>query len=522
MTSAAPGPGLRRRARELVVAIVLAAVGGCSLAPPYRPPQYALPADWRGERPFGVANPSDALPRGAWWEQFGDPLLNQLEEQLQAQNPTLDAMYQQYVQARDAAAIARSALYPQLAAGARPSTNEESKNSLFKDPTLTQFSRQVNAQVEAGATWQPDFWQRIRNQGRQQARLAQSGAALVANARLSLQMQLANTYIGLRGLDAQAMVLHDTVAAYETSLRITQLRLQGKIGSLLDVRRAEAQLASTRALESANLANRSVLEHAIAALVGVEATSFTIPPRSDIGLANPATPVGVPAQLLERRPDIASAEREMAAANAGIGVARAAFFPNITIDATGGFENSGITRLFTLPNSFWSIGASVLQPLFQGGLRRAQLQSSWAQFELTRDNYRAVVLTAFQQVEDGLALSESLQSQTRLQRQAVTAANGAVALTRQLYIGGIVTYLDVVVAEETALTNALASVQAQTLQLQTTVNLIGALGGGWSRESLPSEQEVLPFNPVAAPIPGREPRSDGTGDGRMESSHPPR
>ena len=219
------------------------------MAPPYEPPHYALPADWRGEGPFGVANPSDALPRGAWWEQFGDPVLSQLERQLEAQNPNLAAMYEQYVQARDAAAIARSALYPQIAASGRPSANEESQNSLFKNPQITQFSRQNNVLVEAGATWQPDFWQRIRNQGRQQARLAQSSAALVANARLSLQMQLADTYIALRGLDAQAVIFHNSVAAYETSLQITQLRLQGKIGTLLDVRRAEAQLASTRALD---------------------------------------------------------------------------------------------------------------------------------------------------------------------------------------------------------------------------------------------------------------------------------
>lgn len=505
----------------MVVAIVLTGLAGCALAPTYEPPRYVLPADWRGQRPFGVANPRDTLPRGPWWEQFGDPLLSQLEQQLEAQNPNLAAMYEQYVEARDAAAAARAALYPQILTDAQLSYNQQSTHSLFKNPAITQFSNEGLSIVEGAASWQPDFWQRIRNQEHQQARLAQSSAALVANARLSLQTQLANNYIALRGLDAQAVIYRSSVAEYETSVDITQLRLRGKIGSALDVRRAQAQLASTQALESANLASRSVLEHAIAVLAGAEASTFAIPPRADSGLSNPTVPVGVPAQLLERRPDIASAERQMAAANAGIGIARAAFFPNITISGTAGFEDTGF-NLFSLPNSLWSIGAGAVLPLFEGGLRRAELQRSWSQFAFTRDNYRATVLTAFQQVEDGLALSQSLQSQTQSQQQAVTAANGAVALTQQLYIGGIVTYLDVVIAQQTALTAGVASVQARTLQLQTTVSLIGALGGGWTTENLPSEKAVLPFNAVDVLHHDRRPPPDGTGDGGSESSRPPR
>jgi multidrug efflux system outer membrane protein len=520
MTCAVPRLGVRRRARQLVVAIVLAALGGCALAPRYERPHYVLPADWRGEHPFSVAKPSDTLPRGPWWEQFNDPLLSQLERRLEAQNPTLAGMYEQYVQARDAAAIARSALYPQFSINAQMSNNQQSDNALFKNPVITQFSRQGSVSLGGGASWQPDFWQRIRNQERQQARLAQSSAALVANGRLSLQLQLADAYMALRGLDAQAVIFRNSVTEYETSLEITQLRLRGKIGTALDVRRAEVQLASTQALESANLASRSLLEHAIAVLVGADATTFTIPPKPDSGLSNPVVPVGVPAQLLERRPDIASAERQMAAANAGIGIARAAFFPNITIFGTGGFESTNF-NLFTLPNGLWSIGASAVLPLFEGGLRRAQLQSSWAQFALTQDNYRAAVLTAFQQVEDGLSLSRSLQFQTQSQQQGLTAANGAVTLSRQLYIGGIGTYLEVVIAEQAALTTALASAQARTLQLQTTVNLIGALGGGWTTEDLPSEKDVLPFNPIAVANHDRQPRPDGTGDAGLESSHPP-
>jgi NodT family efflux transporter outer membrane factor (OMF) lipoprotein len=505
----------------MVAAVLLGGLAGCSLAPPYEPPRYVLPAEWRGQRPFGVANPSDTLPRGPWWEQFGDPLLSQLEQQLETQNPTLAAMYEQYVEARDAAAAARGALYPQLSASAEASYNKQSANALFKNPAITQFSTQGFTLFEGAASWQPDFWQRIRNQERQQARLAQSSAALVANARLSLQTQLANDYIALRGLDAEAVVYRSAVAEYRTSVDITQLRLRGQIGSALDVSRAKAQLASTEALQSANLASRSVLEHAIATLVGADASTFAIPPRPDSGLTVPPVPVGVPAQLLERRPDIASAERQMAAANAGVGIARAAFFPNITIGGTAGFEDAGF-NLFTLPNSLWSIGATAVQPLFEGGLRRAELQSSWAQFALTRDNYRGAVLTALQQVEDGLALSQSLQSQTRSQAEAVAAANEAATLSQQLYIGGVTTYLDVVIAQETALTDALTQQQTRTLQLQTTVNLIGALGGGWTTQNLPSEKDVLPFDPADLLRSVKEPRPDGTGEGGSEASRPPR
>ena len=521
MTCAGTGSGPLGPARGTIAAILFSGLAGCSLAPPYAPPSYVLPAEWRGQGPFGVANPSDSLPRGPWWEQFGDPLLSQLEQQLEAQNPTLAAMYEQYVEARDAAAAARGALYPQLSVSAEASYNKQSTNALFKNPAITQFSTQGLTQLEGAASWQPDFWQRIGNQVRQQARLAQSSAALVANARLSLQTQLANDYFALRGLDAEAVIYHSAVAEYRTSVEITELRLRGQIGSQLDVSRAQAQLASTEALESANLASRSVLEHAIATLVGADASTFTIPPRPDGGLTNPPVPAGVPAQLLERRPDIASAERQMAAANAGIGIARAAFFPNITISGTAGFEDAGL-NLFTLPNSLWSVGATALQPLFEGGLRRAELQSSWAQFALTRDNYRGLVLTAVQQVEDGLTLSQSLQSQTRSQAEAVTAANQAVDLANQLYIGGVVAYLEVVIAQETALTAALTQAQTRTLQLQTTVNLIGALGGGWTRENLPSEKDVSPFDPADLLHDVRQPRPDGTGEGGSESSRAPR
>ncbi len=501
--------------RAFVIAALLVGLSGCDLAPAYDPPHYVLPASWRGQGPFAVASPSDTLPRGPWWEQFGDPLLNRLEQQAVADNPSLAAMYEQYVQARDAAAIARSGLYPQLSVNGQTSYEKESQNAPFRDPQSRVPRVAPNNLVEGAATWQPDFWQRIRNNERLQARLAQSTAALVANARLSLQTQLASTYFALRGFDIQNGVYRKAVANYQKSVQITQLRLQGDIGAGLDLARAQSQLASTQALQSATLASRAVLEHAIASLVGANPSAFSIPPQETDVLVNPAVPVGVPSALLERRPDIASAERQMAAANAGIGITRAAFYPDITISATGGFQDTGF-NLASLPNSLWSIGASAVLPLFEGGLRRAELQQGWAQFAQTRDNYRATVLNAFQQVEDGLTLYRSFQSQNQSQTQAVAAAYRAMNLTEQLYVGGLINYLDVVVAQETALLAAIAAAQARTSQLQTTVNLILAVGGGWSKADLPTERGVLPFEPLDVSHFSRKPRPDGT-----EASQPP-
>jgi NodT family efflux transporter outer membrane factor (OMF) lipoprotein len=497
--------------RTLLAATILAGLAGCALAPPYHPPQYALPSAWRGQPAFASANPRDTLPRGPWWEAFGDKTLDRLEQQLGEQNPSLAAMYEQYVQARDAVAVARSALYPQISTSALASYNRRSDNALFKNPAINTFNTQPNTLIEAGLTWQPDFWGRLKNGERQEARLAQSSAALFANARLSLQTQLATTYIALRGLDAQDVIFRNAVAYYEQSVEITGMRLKGAIGSGLDAERAQAQLASTQAQQVANVGARGVLEHAIAVLVGANPSTFAIPPTAEGGPVVPAVPAGVPSQLLERRPDIASAERQMAAANAGIGIARAAFYPDITLSATGGFQDTGV-NLASLPNSLWSLGAAVVLPLFEGGLRRAELQRSWSQFAQTQDLYRATVLTAFQQVEDGLTLSGSLQSQTQAQQRAVDSANQAVTMTQQLYIGGTTTYLDVVVAQQTALLDALAAQQARTLQLQTTVSLIGALGGGWDRQDLPTESGVLPFAAVDLLNHDRYPRPDGTGE----------
>lgn len=514
-----PGVAAWRPASVALAALIGLGLCGCDLAPHYAPPQYVLPADYKGSGPFTIARPRDTLPRGPWWEGFGDARLNELEQQLAVDNPDLAALAEQYTQARDLAAEARSQLFPQLGANGLVSENKESKNRLFHNPHSTLPLEEPSNIIQAMASWEPDFWSAIRNSTRAQKRLAQASAALLASARLSLQAELASDYIALRGLDVQEADYRASIAYYQKAVDITTRRRQGLIASSLDIARSQTQLASTEALQSNILASRALLEHAIAVLVGANPSSFSIPAADELRLAAPVVPVGLPSQLLERRPDVASAERQMAAANAGIGVSRAAFYPNITISAVAGFQDTGF-NLASLPNAMWSVGASAVLPLFEGGLRRAELQRSWAQYAQARDNYRSTVLTAFQEVEDGLALTQHLQEQTQQQTRAVAAAFKAQDLTLQLYIGGLTNYLDVVVAQETALIARTVEVQVQVSRLQAAVTLIRALGGGWSAADLPTEDGVLPFGPLDYTDGGDQERADAE-QGAQAASKPP-
>jgi outer membrane protein, multidrug efflux system len=502
---------------------VLAALSGlccCDLAPAYRPPQYVLPVSYKGSPPFNVAHPLDTLPRGLWWERFNDPRLNQLEQQLTAENPNLAAMAEEYTQARDMAAEARAGLFPQVIMNGLLSNNKQSQQRLFRPQNTQQPIREASNQILAGASWEPDFWSQIRNSTRAQKRLAQSSAAALAAARLSLQAELANDYIALRGLDRQLAIYRASIIYYQQAVRITMQRLQGQIGAALDVARSRGQVASTQALLDGTVASRAVLQHAIAVLVNANPSSLSISEDAAEQLTPPAVPVGVPSTLLQRRPDVAGAERQMAAANAEIGVSRAAFYPNVTLSAAAGFEAAGF-GLASLSNSLWTIGANAVMPLFEGGLRRAELQRSWAQYAQTRDNYRAIVLSAFQEVEDGLALTTNLRAQAQRQAQAVHEAGIAQTLTLQLYVGGVTNYLDVVVAQQTELTALTVEVQVEVSRLQASVELILALGGGWSTADLPSEDGVLPFGPLDVKGNDRQPRPDGTGVGTEEASRSP-
>lgn len=480
--------------RGLCAVLALATVlSGCNLAPVYDPPRTLLPESYQGSGAFRAAQPQDELsPRGDWWTLFGDSELNQLENRLVRENPTLASAAEAYTQARDLAMEAQSRLYPQVGAQGLVSENRESAHHLFS--TLAVPRQEASNLIQGVASWEPDFWGSIRNSAHAQKRLAQASAADLATARLSLEAELANDYIALRGFDAEIEVLRQSIVAYQKAVEVARLRSQGAIASGLDLARALSQLDSAQAQETEMRLQRDLMQHAVAVLVGVAPSSFSIPAVTEFTLRSPQVPAGVPSQLLERRPDIASAERQMAAANASIGVSRAAFYPNITLNAAAGFEDNAF-KLASLPNSLWSVGAGAMLPLFEGGLRRAELQRSWSQYAQTRDYYRSTVLASFQEVEDGLSLTQRLALEVGQQRASSDQARQALSISTMLYEDGLDSYLSVAVAQVTALAAQTAEVQLMSRQTQASVSLIRALGGGWTLRTLPSEKETLPFGP---------------------------
>jgi multidrug efflux system outer membrane protein len=483
-----------RRYATALVALLGVVLSGCDLAPVYDPPHFTLPASYQGSGPFRVAHPDAALsPRGDWWTLFGDEQLNQLEDQLGRANPTLQAAADAYAQARALGAEAQSALSPQVSASAGVSDNKSSMRRLFRNPTTHAAPiRESSNQWGVAASWEPDFWHALANSAHAQKRLAQASAADLATARLSLQAELANDYVALRGLDAQLEVLRQSITSYQAAAEVARLRTKGQIASGLDLARALSQLDSAQAQETETQLQRDLMQHAVAVLIGAMPSTFSIAPASEFKLTPPQLPAGVPSELLERRPDIASAERQMAAANATIGVSRAAFYPNVTFSLTGGFQDNAF-NLLTLPYSFWSVGAGATLPLFEGGLRHAQLRHSWAQYAQTRDNYRATVLAAFQEVEDGLSQTQRLATEGTQEHEASDQAGQALAISTQLYEDGLDNYLSVAVAQVTALATQLTEVQIRIRQIQAAVSLIRALGGGWTVQGLPDEKQTLQF-----------------------------
>lgn len=483
---------------------VLSAVllSGCDLAPVYGPPHLLLPDSYQGTSPFQVAHPEAELSsRGDWWVLFGDPELNELENELQHANPTLEAAAETYNQARDLAVEALSQLAPQIGIDGGVSDNKQSANRLFRGgggPNV-----QASNEIDGAASWEPDFWDAIRNGARAQKRLAQASAADFATARLSLEVALANDYATLRGLDVQLEVLRQSIDSYEQAVLVTQLRSDGQIASGLDLARASSQLSSAKAQRVDAELQRDLIQHTIAVLVGAMPSSFSIAPVQQFTLAAPKIPTGLPSDLLQRRPDIASAERHMAAANATIGVSRAAFYPNITLFGAAGFQDGGF-NLLSVPNSLWSVGAGTVLPLFEGGLRRAELQRSWSQYAQTRDDYRATVLAAFQDVEDGISLTQRLAVEVVEQRKASEQADAALSISTLLYKDGLDNYLSVSIAQVQALAAELVDVQLRVRQVQASISLVRAVGGGWSAQVLPSESKIVQspwFPPRDIPVP---------------------
>jgi len=471
---------------------ILMLAGGCAVGPNYRRPTAPTPQVFKEQPPEGwkQAQPNAGVPRGKWWEIYNDPQLNALEEQVSISNQNVLAAASQYREARDAVKIARSSLFPTV--GASPSvTRQRSSSTLVSAaPELSLGVTNTLYNLPADLSYQVDLWGSIRRNLTASYANAQASEADLENARLSYQAQLAEFYFQLHGQDGDIDLLQRTVKAYEVYLKLTQDRFEFGVASGADVAQAKTQLDTTRAQLIDLEVQRTQFEHAIAILIGKPPVELTIPPMV-LRTPPPAIPVGVPSTLLERRPDIASFERQMAAANEQIGIAKAAFFPSLLLSATGGFESVSASQWLTWPSRYWSIGPQLAETLFEGGKRHAQLDLERAAYDATVATYRQTVLTAFQQVEDNLAALRVLEHEATATDAAVADAEESLSISTDQYKQGIVTYLQVVTAQAFALQNEKSAVDILTRRMTASVLLIEALGGGWDASQLPSKGEIL-------------------------------
>lgn len=479
----------RRKSVQGVTLATLTALSACDLAPAYQAPHFIVPTSWHGQGLFHDAQPQDTVLRSDWWTLFADPTLSTLEAQAMAGNADLQAEAEHFIQARSIVMEARSDLLPHFALAFGSSNNKSSSDRLFR------YKGPITATDEfygGMASWEPDIWSSIRNRVRAQKYYAQAQAAQYASARLSLQAELATDYFALRGLDAQNAIYTQSIVYYQQALKVTQTRLDNQDATGIDVARAKNQLYMTQARQLDVQAQREVLEHALAVLVNASPSSFHVPEVANQDTAEPVFPLGIPSELLQRRPDIAVAEREMAQANRAIGIARAAFYPHVSFNANGGFDANGFD-LANLANSMWSYGASVTMPLFEGGLRRAQLQRTWSNYRETRDRYRMAVLSAFKDVENGLSMTARLRAESMRLKQAVDAAMQSQTLTMTLYKGGADGYLDALIAQVNTLDARIEQAQVQARALQAAVSMVRALGGGWNDKLLPTPDQTMTF-----------------------------
>jgi NodT family efflux transporter outer membrane factor (OMF) lipoprotein len=470
--------------RVIMAALLVATLSACTVVgPDYVRPTAITPDAYKEIDGWEVARPKDDVIRGSWWEMFGDPQLNALEPQVSISNQNLAAAEAQYREAQALVREARASYYPTatIGFGANRSSPSTTTGSGPASPRVTVSDYSLPLDV----SWEIDVWGRIRRSVESNQASAQASAADLEAARLSAQAALAQDYFLLRELDAQKQLLTETVAAFQKSLELTEgLYAQG-VDSEADVEAAETQLKTTQAQLINVGVQRAQLEHAIAVLIGKPASDFSIPPTPLTGTP-PEIPVGVPSELLERRPDIAASERSVAAQNAQIGVAEAAFYPSVTLNASLGSESSSLGKLSSAASRFWSVGASISETVFDGGLRRAQTDFARAAYDASVATYRQTVLTAFQGVEDNLAALRILEEETTVQDEAVKAAGRSVFLTMNQYQAGTVSYLNVITAQTIALTNETTAVQLLGQRMTSAVLLVQALGGGWNISDLPS------------------------------------
>jgi NodT family efflux transporter outer membrane factor (OMF) lipoprotein len=476
------------RARLLLAAAVLLCFGGCTVGPNYHRPDVPLAPAWKEEPPWRVANPQDGLPKGDWWSIFAEPELNGYEAQAIKANQTIEIARNQLAQARASVRITQSGWFPQLTAGASAQRGRNSANQpTASGVPLSGAATQNTFTIPFNVSWEADVFGGVRRGVESSNALYQAQAASLENVRLLITSELAVDYFSLRELDVEIAVVESAAEYQAKALRLVQNRHEGGVASGLDVAQQETQLNATRTQATLLRQQRAQFEHAIAALVGVPAPLFTVPVKP-LTVEPPVIPAGLPSDVLERRPDVAQAERQMAAQNAQIGVARAAFFPSIGISGSGGFESIDLANLLSAPSGFWALGANVAQTVFSGGRRKAQMDFAKSGYDAAVANYRQSVLTSFQEVEDGLSGLRILADAARTQQLAVDAAQRALKIATDRYTGGLVTYLDVITAEQTLLDNQRLAAQILRQRLITSVGLIKALGGGWDAASLQAVQ----------------------------------
>ncbi|MDR5778026.1 efflux transporter outer membrane subunit [Caballeronia sp. LZ065] len=479
----------RRLTATALAATLAMLIAGCAVGPDYQRPSVTVPASFK-EAPEGwkVAQPADQSDRGTWWTIYNDTRLDALETQLNQSNQTVTQYAAAYRQARALVGEARAAYFPTI--GASASGSRSGTGAGNRSTSSSSFGQQgsVNNQFSASldASWEPDLWGTVSRTVASQKAGQQGAAADLANARLSAQATLAQTYYQLRSLDAQQRLLDDTVAAYGQSLKLTQNQYGQGIVARSDVIQAQTQLQSAQAAAIDNGVTRAQYEHAIAVLVGEPASTFSIPPIP-LDATPPTVPVQMPSAMLERRPDIASAERKAAAANEQIGVEMAAYFPTLTLSAQGGFESSVLSQLLRAPSRFWTLGPDIAATLFDGGLRSARTDAARAAYDQNVATYRQTVLTAFQDVEDNLASLRILEKEIAVQQQAVESAQQALAIINNQYKAGTVAYINVLTAQTTAFTaqQKLANIAGQ--RMVSSVGLVKALGGGWDTAQMDHE-----------------------------------
>jgi len=487
-----------RKLKIIAAAVATSLFYGCSLAPVYHLPPIDIPVAYKEPGPWQTSRPSDRLPRGDWWISAHDTELSRLELQVDKANPDLAAAVARYDEATAFLSQTRAGLFPQLGVGGALTNNRQSDNRPLRGSGEPSVYGANSLTFELDYDF--DLWGRVHNEVAANKDLAQAGAAEMESVRLSLHIKLADAYFSLRGDDEKLKLLRDSEAAYAHALKVTTTLFHGGVAPAEDMTRAGTNLYTVRAQIDEIEAQRALSEHAIASLAGISASSFAIPPD-----ANPvnfdAIPLDVPSALLQRRPDIAAAERRVAAANASIGIARAAFFPDISLSPMMGFQSDSTANLLSASNLIWAIGPQLSATLFDAGLHRAELAAARAKLNESAANYRSTVLRGFQEVEDNLALLSHLRDEAQAEDLAVQNAQRTLKFSFNQYQAGAVSYLDVFEAQTAALQVSQSAIDLRVRYLHACVGLVGALGGGWP--GIKADQTGLP----AAQIPGAKTRS---------------